>query len=126
MQALLDSGASVNCIDTDLANRVGGIISRKARGVLLYPDKRQADVRGITELEVRVKGILRTSHVLGCKRVREYPCCWESHSCDRGTPRLTGRRKEMTFSDGVVWKAVGNEKEVEKKTKGPIWRFPSE
>ena len=55
-QALLDSGASVNCIDADLANRAGGVISRKAKGVLLYPDKRQADVRRITELEVRAKG----------------------------------------------------------------------
>ena len=32
----------------------------------------------------------------------------------------------MTFSDGVVWKAVGDEKEIEKKTKGPAWCFPSE
>ena len=46
----------MNCIDAELADRAGGVITRKAKGVLLYPDKRQADVRGITELEVRAKG----------------------------------------------------------------------
>ena len=55
-QALLDSGASVNCIDSDLADKAGGVISHKAKGVLLYPDKRQADIKGITQLEVRAKG----------------------------------------------------------------------
>ena len=55
-QALLDSGTSVNCIDADLADRAGGMITRRAKGVLLYPDKRQADVKGITELEVWAKG----------------------------------------------------------------------
>ena len=56
VQALLDSGASVNCIDADLADKAGGTITRRASGMLLYPDKTHADVRGITEIEVRGKG----------------------------------------------------------------------
>ena len=68
-QALLDSGASVNYINADLANRAGGVISRKARGVLLYPDKRQADVLRDYRTRGTGKRVSRTSHVLGCKRV---------------------------------------------------------
>ena len=35
-QALLDSGASVNCIDEALADKAGRVITHRARGVLLY------------------------------------------------------------------------------------------
>ena len=56
IKALLDSGASVNCIDSELVRRVGGCISRKLPGTLLYPDRRKALVQGTTELEIRGPG----------------------------------------------------------------------
>ena len=55
-KALLDSGASVNCIDEDVVNKVGGYLQKKPEGVLLYPDRRKAKVRGVTQLEIRGKG----------------------------------------------------------------------
>ena len=75
-QALLDSGASVNCIDSDLADKAGGVILHKAKDVLLYPDKRHADVKGITQLEVRAKGYCEKVTFLGSKRVRDPNATW--------------------------------------------------
>ena len=55
-KALLDSGASVNCIDEAVVKQVGGCYLGKPKGVLYYPDKRRANVRGIAQLEVRGPG----------------------------------------------------------------------
>ena len=55
-QALLDSEASVNYIDETLVDKAGGAIKKQANGILLYPDKRRADIRRIAEIEVRAKG----------------------------------------------------------------------
>ena len=115
----------MNCIDADLANRAGGVISRKARGVLLYSDKRQADVRRITKLEVRAKGY-RERVTFWVVKGLGIPMLLGEPWLRSWNPTINWQTKEMTFSDGVVWKAVGDEKEVEKKTKGPVWRFPSE
>ena len=56
IRALLDSGASVNCIDEALVRHVRGCLSRKLPGTLLYPDRWKALVRSTTELEVRGPG----------------------------------------------------------------------
>ena len=109
VQALLDSGASVNCIDADLADRAGCVISRKALGVLLYPDKRRADVRGIADVEVRGKGYkekvtfwvvkgLGVQMLLGEPWLRSW------------NPAINWQTKELVFSDGVTWKAAGSSK----------------
>ena len=55
-QALLDSGASANCIDETLVDKVGRAIKKRANGILPYSDKRRANVRRIAEIEVRAKG----------------------------------------------------------------------
>ena len=108
VQALLDSGASVNCIDADLADRAGGVITRRASGILLYPDKRRADVRGIADIEVRGKGYrekvtfwvvkgLGVQMLLGEPWLRSW------------NPAINWKTKELVFSDGVVWKAAGSD-----------------
>ena len=123
VQALLDSGASVNCIDADLADRAGYVISRKASGVLLYPDKRRADVRGIADVEVRGKGYKEkvTFWVvkgLGVQMLLGEPWLrlWN--------PAINWQTKELVFSDGVTWKAAGSSK----TEKVDSWRtrLPSE
>ena len=53
---LVDSGASVNCIDEDLLARAGGKILEKAPGRLLFSDQREAQVQGIAKIEVRGRG----------------------------------------------------------------------
>ena len=120
-QALLDSGASVNCIDADLADRAGGIITRRAKGVLLYPDKRQADIKGITELEVRAKGYKKriTFWVvkgLGIPMLLGEPwlCSWN--------PTINWQTRDMTFSDRIVWRAVNEGYKQAEKSKGWRWR----
>ena len=56
VHVLLDSGASVNCIDEEVLNKVGGVISRQAPGKLLYLDSREAEVVGIAEVETKGRG----------------------------------------------------------------------
>ena len=105
-QALLDSGASVNCIDADLADKARGIISQKVRGVLLYPDKRHADVKGITQLEVRAKGY-REKVTFWVVKGLGIPMLLGEPWLRSWNPTINWQTKDMTFSDGVVWKAVG-------------------
>ena len=100
IRALLDSGASVNCIDEALVRYVGGWLSRKLPGTLLYPDRRKAIVRGTTELEVRGPGYrekltfwvmqgLGVSVLLGAPWLRTW------------NPTINWKTRELTFSDGV-------------------------
>ena len=124
-QALLDSGASVNCIDAELADRAGGVIRRKAKGVLLYSDKRQADVRGITELEVRAKGY-REKVTLWVVKGLDIPMLLGEPWLRSWNPTINWQMKEITFSDGVVWKLVSEGCEAEKRSKGRAWRRDSE
>ena len=124
-QALLDSGASVNCIDESLADRARGVIIRRAKGVLLYPDKRKADMRGIADIEIRAKGYrekvsfwvvrgLGVSMLLGEPWLRSW------------NPQINWQTKDMTFSDGVVWKAVPKEDKNAPYKRESGWRLPSE
>ena len=100
IRALLDSGASVNCIDEALVRHVGGCLSRKLPGTLLYSDCRKALVRGTTELEVRGPGYreklsfwvvqgLGVSMLLGAPWLRTW------------NPTINWKTRELTFSDGV-------------------------
>ena len=108
VKALLDSGASVNCIDADLVRSIGRCVLKKPLGNLLYPDRRKALVLGTTTLEVRgpgyreevtfwvVKG-LGVSVLLGAPWLRMW------------NPTINWQSRELTFSDGVRWKADKNE-----------------
>ena len=104
VRALLDSGASVNCIDADLVYAVGGCVSKKLPGMLLYPDRRKALVIGTTELEVHGPGYrervtfwvvqgLGVPILLGAPWLRAW------------NPKINWQSRELTFSDGVRWKA---------------------
>ena len=119
-QALLDSGASVNCIDAELADRAGGVISRKAKGVLLYPDKRQADVKGITELEVRAKGYKEKISFWVVKGLG-IPMLLGEPWLRSWNPTINWQTRDMTFSDGVVWRAVDEKKRQLEKNRGRGW-----
>ena len=120
-QALLDSGASVNCIDADLADKAGGVITHKARGVLLYPDKRHADVKGITQLEVRAKGY-REKVTFWVVKGLGIPMLLGEPWLRSWNPTINWQTKEMTFSDGVVWKAVGESDKQGHAGKNRRWR----
>ena len=120
-QALLDSGASVNCIDADLADRARGVITRRAKGVLLYPDKRQADVKGITELEVRVKGYKERITFWVVKGLG-IPMLLSEPWLRSWNPTINWQTKDMTFSDGVVWRAVNKGYKQAERSKGRRWR----
>ena len=124
-QALLDSGASVNCIDSDLADKAGGVISHKAKGVLLYLDKRQANVKGITQLEVRAKGYREKVTFWVVKGLGILMLLGEPwlHSWN---PKINWQTKDMTFSDGVVWKAIGESNKQGECSKNRRWRPISE
>ena len=104
VKALLDSGASVNCIDADLVRSVDGCLAAKPPGNLLYPDKRKAIVKRTTELEVRGPGYrekvsfwvvqgLGVFVLLGAPWLRMW------------NPTINWQTRELTFSDGVRWKA---------------------
>ena len=120
-QALLDSGASVNCIDADLADRAGGVITRRAKGVLLYPDKRQADVKGITELEVRAKGYKERITFWVVKGLG-IPMLLGEPWLRSWNPTINWQTRDMTFSDGVVWRAVNEGCKQAERSKGRRWR----
>ena len=117
-KALLDSGASVNCIDADIVNKVGGYLRKKPDGVLLYPDKRKAKVQGVTQLELRGKGYreivsfwvvagLGVPVLLGAPWLRSW------------NPTIDWQNSTLTFSDGTKWKSLGQE-ESKKKVKDRV------
>ena len=53
---MIDSGASVNCVDEALVARAGGTIKLPVPGRLLYPDHREAEVLGTTEVLLKARG----------------------------------------------------------------------
>ena len=115
----------MNCIDADLADRAGGVIFKRAQGVLLYPDKRQADVKGITQLEVRAKGY-REKVTFWVVKGLGIPMLLGEPWLRSWNPTINWQTKDMTFSDGVVWKAVGGGANQGDKDKGGRWRQWSE
>ena len=109
---LLDSGASVNCVDEALLCKIGGRLDRRLPGVLPYPDERRANVRGTTELWVNIKGHrekvpfwvvrgLGVSALVGRPWLRSW------------NPDIDWRTGELAFSDGVKWKALKTEGEAQ-------------
>ena len=60
---MIDSGASVNCMDERLLNAIGGVLKRHAPGTLLYPDRRPAKVKGTAEVVLRGQRVPRQSSV---------------------------------------------------------------
>ena len=124
-QALLDSGASVNCIDSDLADKAGRVISHKAKGVLLYPDKRQADIKGITQLEVRAKGY-REKVTFWVVKGLGIPMLLGEPWLRSWNPKINWQTKDMTFSDGVVWRAIEKSDKRGECGKNHRWRPISE
>ena len=106
-KALLDSGASVNCIDEAVVKQVGRCYLGKPKGALYYPDKRRANVRGIAQLEVRGPGYkemvsfwvvrgLGVPVLLGTPWLRAW------------NPTIDWETRQLIFSDGVVWKVIGD------------------
>ena len=105
VSVMLDSGASVNCIDEQLVATLGGVVKRESPGTLFYPDQRPAEVKGTTEFELSTKGFqdrvlfwvvagLGVAALLGEPWLR------------RWNPRIDWRTQELQFSDGVIWKPV--------------------
>ena len=101
-RALLDSGASVNCVDERLVAKAGGVIKGPVAGPLLYPDKRAADVRGLTQLEVVARGVQGSIDLLGGEGV--------GLACFAGSPVVTELEPHHQLADqGVViqrWRQV--------------------
>ena len=53
---LIDSGASVNCIDAEELNTMGGEIQRTVLSKLYFADRREADVLGTAQVQINSKG----------------------------------------------------------------------
>ena len=52
VEAMIDSGASVNCMNKQLLKEIGGSISKPADGALRYADRRAARVLGVAEVAI--------------------------------------------------------------------------
>ena len=52
VEAMIDSGASVNCMDEQLLKEIGSSISKPADGALRYADRRAARVLGVAEVAI--------------------------------------------------------------------------
>ena len=98
----------MNCIDETLVDKVGGAIKKRANGILLYPDKRRADIRGVAEIEVRAKGY-REKVSFWVVRGLGIPMLLDEPWLRSWNPTINWQTKKMTFSDGIVWKAVSKE-----------------
>ena len=53
---LVDSSTSVNCIDAEVLNTLGGEVQQVAPGRLYFADQRQADVLGTARIQIHSKG----------------------------------------------------------------------
>ena len=101
---LVDSGASVNCIDEDLVARAGGRISEKAPGRLLFPDQREAQVQGLATIGVKGRGY-QEEVAFWVVRGLGIPVLFGEPWLRKWNPAIDWETREMQFSDGVVWKA---------------------
>ena len=110
VEVMIDSGASVNCIDEQQLARVGGTLRPTCPGVLYYPDQRQATVKGTATLPIEAKGFrdrvtfwvvkgLGVSVLLGEPWLRYW------------NPVIDWQERALRFSDGVKWKAREGAKE---------------
>ena len=101
---LVDSGASVNCIDEDLVARAGGRISEKAPGRLLFPDQREAQVQGLATIGVKGRGY-QEEVAFWVVRGLGIPVLFGEPWLRKWNPAIDWETREMQFSDGVVWRA---------------------
>ena len=61
LKVLIDLGASVNCIDAEELNTMGGEIQRTVPGKLYFADRREADVLGTAQVQINSKGYQETA-----------------------------------------------------------------
>ena len=101
---LVDSGASVNCIDEDLLAKAGGKIAEEAPGRLLFPDQREAQVQGVARIGVKGRGYQEIVDFWVVKGLG-IPVLFGEPWLRRWNPAMDWETREMRFSDGVTWKA---------------------
>ena len=109
VEIAIDSGASVNCMDEQLLQDIGGSITRIAPGALRYADRRPARVLGVAEVELSRGGHIEripfwVVRGLGVGVLLGDGWLW------RWNPLINWRTGDLTFSDGVKWRALENRK----------------
>ena len=115
-QLVLDCGATVNAIEASLLNRIGGSIIGEAPGPLYYADERPAKVLGLAEVEVKAKGY-REKLTFWVVEDLGFPGCFGRCWLNVWNPGVDWPTGELSFSDGVKWKAVASGKKEEKEEK---------
>ena len=110
VQVLIDSGASVNCIDAEVLSRLGGEIKRVAPGRLYLADQRQAEVVGTTEIHIHGKGHQETVTFWVIRGLGVAALLGESW-LRSWNPCIDWKTGDLTFSDGVKWRAVRTEEQ---------------
>ena len=123
VEVMIDSGASVNCIDELQLARVGGTLRPVCPGVLYYPDQRQAAVKGTATMMIEAKGF-RDTVTFWVVRGLGVPVLLGEPWLRYWNPRIDWQERELRFSDGVRWKAKGGGKkggeEEDKKIRGKV------
>ena len=104
-KVLVDSGALVNCIDAEVLSMLGGEIKRLAPGKLYLADQRQAEVLGTTEVPIHGRGHQETATFWVIRGLGVEALLGESW-LRSWNPRIDWKTGDLTFSDGVRWKAV--------------------
>ena len=111
---VLDCGATVNALEATLLNQIGGTISEPANGSLYYADGRKAKVLGLAEVEVKGKGY-REKLVFWVVEDLGFTGCLGRGWLESWNPGVDWKTGELTFSDGVVWKTVKDDKKDEEE-----------
>ena len=116
VEVMIDSGASVNCIDELQLAKVGGTVRSSCPGALYYPDRRQAVVRGTTTLAIEAKGF-HDAVTFWVVRGLGVPVLLGEPWLRYWNPQIDWQQRELRFSDGVKWRAkpTGDEEQREEK-----------
>ena len=104
LKVLIDSGASVNCIDAEELNTMGGEIRRTVPGKLYFADRREADVLGTAQMQINSKGHQETATFwvvrgLGVSALLGEPWLRSWNPC------IDWKTGDLRFSDGIRWRA---------------------
>ena len=105
MRVLVDSGASVNCIDAEVLSTLGGEVQQVAPGRLYFADQRQADVLGTARIQIHSKGHQEVATFWVVKGLGVSALLGESW-LRSWNPRIDWKTGDLTFSDGIRWKAA--------------------